>query len=63
MKSRKAKADMEEQVEQNVNTIGLEEDEDANRTRWKEDVRAITEGMRCAWPPSTKTKTHRIETG
>ena len=53
---------MEEQVEENANKIALEEDEAANRTRWKEGVRAIAEGMRCVRPPSTKTKTHRIDT-
>ena len=47
---------MEEQIEENVNKIGFEEDEAANCTRWKEEVRAIAEGMRCVWPPSTKTK-------
>ena len=63
MKSRKAKADKEEQVEENLNKIGLGEYETANRIRWKELVRAIAERMRCVCPPSTKTKTHRIETG
>ena len=58
----KAKADTEEQVEENLNTIGLEEYKAANRTRWKEGVRAIAERMKCVCPPSTKTKTHRIET-
>ena len=54
---------MAEQVEENVNKFRLEEDKAANRTRWKEGVRAIAEGMRCVRPPLTKTKTHRIETG
>ena len=54
---------MEEQAEENLNKIGLEEDEAANRTRCKGGVRAIAEGMRCVRPPSTKIKTHRIETG
>ena len=52
---------MEEQVEENLNNIGLGEYKAANRTRWKEGVRAIAERMRCVCPPSTKT--HRIETG
>ena len=52
------------QVEESVNKIGLEVDEAANRTRWKEGVRVIVEGMiRCIRPPSTRAKTHRIETG
>ena len=54
---------MEEQVEENLNKIGLGEYEASNHTRWKEGVRAIAERMRCVCPPSTKTKTHRIETG
>ena len=61
MKSRKAIADMEEQFEENLNKIGSEEDDAANRTRCKRVVRAIAEGMRCIRPP--KTKTHRIKTG
>ena len=52
---------MEEQVEENVNKIGWEKDEAANRTRWKEGVKAIAEGMRCVRPPSTKT--YRIDIG
>ena len=52
---------MEEQVEENVNKIGLKDDEAANRTRWKEGVRVISERMRCVRLPSTKTKTHRIK--
>ena len=54
---------MEEQVEENLNKIRLEEYEAANRTRRREGVRAIAERMRCVCPLSTKTKTHRIETG
>ena len=54
---------MEEQVKENLNKIGLEKYEAANRTRWKEGVRAIAERMRCVCPPSIKTKTHGIETG
>ena len=54
---------MEEQAEENLNKIGLEEYEAANRTRWKEGVRAIAERMRCVCSPLTKTKTYWIETG
>ena len=47
------------QVEESVNKIGLEVDEAANRTRWKERVRVIVEGMiSCIHPPSTRAKTH-----
>ena len=35
------------QVEENAKKIGLEVEETANRTRWREGVRAIAEGMRC----------------
>ena len=52
------------QVEEIVDKIGLEVDEAANRTKWKEGVRVIVEGMiRCIRPLSTRAKTHRIETG
>ena len=54
---------MEEQVEQNLDKIGLGEYEAANCTRWNGEVRAIAERMKYVCPPSTKTKTHRIETG
>ena len=52
------------QVEVNLNKIGLEVDEAANRTRWKKGVRVIVKGMiRYIRPPSTRAKTYRIETG
>ena len=52
------------QVEEIVDKIGLEVDEAANRTKSKEGVRVIVEGMiRCIRPLSTRAKTHRIETG
>ena len=39
------------QVEENVKKIGLEVEEVANRTRWREGVSVIDEGMRCIQPP------------
>ena len=52
------------QDEEIVDKIGLEVDEAANCTKWKEGVRVIVEGMiRCIRPLSTWAKTHRIETG
>ena len=52
------------QVEEIVDKIGLEVDEAANHTKWKEGVRVIVEGMvRCIRPLSTRAKIHRIETG
>ena len=40
------------QVEENVKRIGLEVEEGAYRTRWREGVRAIAEEMRCIRLPS-----------
>ena len=40
------------QVEESVKKVGLKIEEDGDRTRWKEGVRAIAEGMRCIRPPS-----------
>ena len=40
------------QVEESVKKVGLKIEEAADRTRWKEGVRAIAEGMRCIRPPS-----------
>ena len=39
------------QVEESVKKIGLKIKEAADRTRWREDVRAIAEGMKCIRPP------------
>ena len=38
------------QVEESVKKVGLKIEEVADRTRWREGVRAIAEGMRCIWP-------------
>ena len=47
------------QVEESVKKVGLKIEEAADRTRWREGVRAITKGMRCIWPPSmTRKKTN-----
>ena len=47
------------QVEESVKKAGLRIEEAADRTRWREGVRAIAEGMRCIRPPSvTKKKTN-----
>ena len=52
------------QAEENVKRIGLVVEEVANRTRWREGVRTIAEGMRRIRPLSVTTRgTHRIETG
>ena len=39
-------------VEESVKKVGLKIEEAAYRTRWREGVRAIAEGMRCTRPPS-----------
>ena len=45
------------QVEESVKKVGLKIEEAGNRTRWREGVGAIAEGMRCIRPPSvTRTK-------
>ena len=44
------------QVEESVKKVGLKIEEAADRTRWREGVRAITEGMRCIRPPSVTRK-------
>ena len=44
------------QVEESVKKVGLKIEEAADRTRWREGVRAIAEGMRCIWPPSVTRK-------
>ena len=50
------------QVEGSVKKVGLKIEEAADRTRWREGVRAIAEGMRCIRPPSV-TRKNRIKTG
>ena len=40
------------QVKENVKKVGLKIEEAADRTRWREGVRAIAEGMKCIQPPS-----------
>ena len=37
------------QVEESAKSIGLQVEEAANQTRWRQGVRAIAEGMRCIW--------------
>ena len=49
------------QVEESVKKVGSKIEEAANRTRWREGVRAIAEGMRCIPSPSV-TRGKRIET-
>ena len=44
------------QVEESVKKVGLKIEEAGNRTRWREGVRAIAEGMRCIRPPSGTRK-------
>ena len=44
------------QVEKSVKKVGLKIEEAADRTRWREGVRAIAEGMRCIRPPSVTRK-------
>ena len=46
----------ERQVEESVKKIGLKIEETADRTRWREDVRAIAEEMRCIRTPSVTRK-------
>ena len=40
------------QVEENVKKVGLKIEEAADRTKWREGVRAIAERMRCIRPSS-----------
>ena len=42
--------------------VGLKIEEAADRTRWKEGMRAIAEGIRCIRPPLV-TRKNRIKTG
>ena len=44
------------QVEESVKEVGLKIEETADRTRWREGVRAIAEGMRCIRSPSGTRK-------
>ena len=44
------------QVEESVKKVGLRVEETADRTRWREVVRAIAEGMRCIRPRSVTRK-------
>ena len=45
------------QVEESLKKIGLEKEEEAtDRARWREGVRAISEGMRYIWPLSDTRK-------
>ena len=39
------------QVEESLKKIGLRVEEATYHVRWREGVRAITEGMRCIRPP------------
>ena len=50
------------QVEGSVKKIGLKIEKAADRTRWREGVKAIAEGIECIWPPSV-TRKKGIETG
>ena len=44
------------QMEESVKKVGLKIEEAADRTRCREGVRAIAEGMRCIRPPSVTRK-------
>ena len=44
------------QVEESVKKVGLKIEDAADRTGWREGVRAIVEGMRCIWLPSVTRK-------
>ena len=44
------------QVEESVREVGLKIEEAADRTRWREGVRAIAEGMRCIRSSSVTRK-------
>ena len=44
------------QVEESVKKVELKIEEAGDRTRWREGVRAIAEGMRCIRPPSVTRK-------
>ena len=53
-KRRRPKQTWRRQVEESSRRIEMEEA--ANRTRWREGVRGIAEGMRCIRPPSLTRK-------
>ena len=55
-KRRWPKMTWKRQVEESVKKVGLKIEEAVDRTRWREGVRAIAEGMRCIWPPSEMRK-------
>ena len=40
------------QVEESVKKVGLKIEEAGDRTKWREGVRAIMQGMKCIRPPS-----------
>ena len=44
------------QMEESVKKVGLKIEEAADRTRWREGMRAVAEGMRCIRPPSVKRR-------
>ena len=50
------KLTLRRQVEESVKKVGFKIEETGDRTRWKEGVRAIAEGMRCIRPPSGTRK-------
>ena len=50
------------QVEESLKKIGLRVEEVTDRAKWREEVRAIAEGMRCIRPPSEPRK-KRIKIG
>ena len=39
-------------MEESVKEVGLKIEEPGDRTRWREVVRAIAEGIKCIQPPS-----------
>ena len=49
------------QVEGSVKKVGLKIEEVPDRTRWREGVRAIAEGMRCIQSPSVTRKKKKNE--
>ena len=51
-KRERPKMKWKRQVEESVKKVGLKIEEAADRTRWREGVRAIAEGMRCIRPQS-----------
>ena len=43
-------------MEDSVEKVGLKIEEASNRSRWREGVRAIAEGMKCIRPHSVTRK-------